>query len=192
MFDRLREDLRATRRNDPAARSVPEILLCTPGLHALWSHRFAHRLWRWRLRLVARLLSQLARWATGVEIHPGATIGRRVVIDHGMGIVIGETAEIGDDVVVYQGVTLGGVSRKRVKRHPTVENDVVIGANAVLLGPIRICRGARIGAGVVIRGDVGHGEVIVTSPAPPEGLQGRQTRQANGVWVRSLEEPPPS
>lgn len=153
------------RARDPAARSWIEVFLCYPGLHAVWLHRASHWLWRHRAKLLARAFSHLIRWATGVEIHPGARLGRRVTIDHGMGVVIGETAEIGNDVHLYSGVVLGGVSRKPVKRHPTVEDGVVIGAGAVLLGPIRVGKGARIGAGAVVRTDVPPG-TIVLAPSP--------------------------
>ncbi len=141
---RLTEDLDSAARRDPAARSRLEILLCYPGLHAIWLHRVAHRMWqRDELRLAARLLSQLTRLLTGVEIHPGATIGRRFFIDHAMGVVIGETAEVGDDVMLYHGVTLGGRSMERVKRHPTLEDGVTVGAGARILGPITIGAGPR-------------------------------------------------
>jgi len=160
----IREDVAAMRARDPAARSSVEVLLCYPGLHAVWLHRVAHWLWRHRLRLLARVLSHCVRAWTGVEIHPAAQLGRRVTIDHGMGVVIGETAELGDDVHLYSGVVVGGVSRKPAKRHPTIENGVVIGAGAVLLGPIRVGRGARVGAGVVVRADVPAGATVVAAP----------------------------
>ena len=157
MFARLREDIRTVFSEDPAARSTLEVLLCYPGLHAICMHRFSHWLWGHRLRLLARLLSHVGRLFTGIEIHPGATIGRRFFIDHGMGVVIGETAEVGDDVLLYQGVVLGGTSLEKKKRHPTLESNVVIGAGAVLLGPITVGKGARVGAGSV-----------VVRPVPPE------------------------
>jgi len=161
VFRRVREDVRTALARDPAAKSSLEVVLCYPGVHALWAHRVSHFLWRRRLRLVARLLSHGVRSATGVEIHPGARIGRRVFIDHGSGVVIGETAEVGDDVLIYQGVTLGGVRFEDVKRHPTIEDGVVLGAHAVLLGPIRVGREAKIGAGAVVREDVPAGGVVV-------------------------------
>ncbi len=164
MFKGIREDIAAMKERDPAARSTLEVLLCYPGLHAIWIHRLSHWLWTHRLRLAARFLSHIARFLTGVEIHPGAKIGRRVTIDHGMGVVIGETAEIGNDVHMYSGVVIGGVSRQRVKRHPTIEDGVVIGANAVLLGPIRVGKGAKIGAGAVVREDVAPGAVVLAPP----------------------------
>ncbi|MGA9595173.1 MAG: serine O-acetyltransferase EpsC, partial [Acidimicrobiia bacterium] len=134
MRARMREDIAAVFERDPAARSVPEVVFNYPGMHAIWMHRLAHRLWRRNRSFLARLLSHVNRFITGVEIHPGATIGRRFVIDHGMGVVIGETTEIGDDVMLYQGVTLGGTSRKKEKRHPTLEDGVVVGAGAKVLG----------------------------------------------------------
>ncbi|RLE29101.1 serine O-acetyltransferase [Candidatus Acetothermia bacterium] len=165
-FRGIREDIRAMLERDPAARHPLEVLLFYPGMHALWAHRINHWLWDHGFRFLARFLAHLVRLLTGVEIHPGARIGRRVTIDHGMGVVIGETAEIGNDVHMYSGVVIGGVSRRPVKRHPTIENGVVIGANAVLLGPIRVGRGAKIGAGAVVREDVPPGAVVV-APASP-------------------------
>ncbi|UVO14283.1 serine O-acetyltransferase [Mycobacterium sp. SVM_VP21] len=151
----LREDLRNAREHDPAARGDFENALVYSGLHAIWSHRFAHRLWaKPALRGVARVLAQATRFATGIEIHPGATIGRRFFIDHGMGVVIGETTEIGDDVMVYHGVTLGGRSLSHGKRHPTVGNGVTVGAGAKVLGPITIGEGSAIGANAVVTQDV--------------------------------------
>ncbi len=183
MFRGIREDIAAMRARDPAAGSWIEAFLCYPGLHAVWLHRVSHWLWRHKLRLLARVVSHCVRGWTGVEIHPGARLGRRVTIDHGMGVVIGETAEVGDDVHLYSGVVLGGVSRKRVKRHPTIEDGVVIGAGAVLLGPIRIGKGARIGAGVVVRTDVADGAVVL-APAPvvtaPGAEDGINLRTASG------------
>jgi len=156
----LREDIRAVLAWDPAARSPLEVLLCYPGMHALWAHRVNHFLWNHGLKLVARILLHIVRCRTGVEIHPGVTIGRRVVIDHGMGIVIGETAVIGSYVRMYSGVVIGTTSHLSGKRHPTIEDDVLIGANALLLGAIRIGRGAKISAGAVVRRDVSPGVVI--------------------------------
>ena len=150
MLRRLREDLAAARLRDPAARSSLEIALLYPGLHAVWSHRVWHALWVRRVRFLARAGSQLTRWLTGIEIHPGATIGRRLFIDHGMGVVIGETAEVGDDVLLYHGVTLGGRTRDAGKRHPTIGDGVAIGAGAKVLGPIRIGAGSVIGANAVV------------------------------------------
>ncbi len=163
---RAREDVRAVFAHDPAARSVPEVLTCYPGLHAIWMHRLAHGMWTSGLRLPARLLSHLNRTLTGIEIHPGATIGRRFVIDHGMGVVIGETTEIGDDVMVYQGVTLGGTSMEKMKRHPTLRDGVVVGAGAKVLGPVTVGEGARVGAGAIVVRDVPSHATVV-------GLAGR-------------------
>ena len=146
----LQEDLQAVFKRDPAARSVWEIVLAYPGLHALVSHRLAHALWNRGLRTPARVLSHLTRFATGVEIHPGAAIGRRLFIDHGMGVVIGETAEIGNDVTIYQGVSLAGTSQAKGKRHPTVEDGVVVGTGATVLGPVTLGRNSKIGAGTVV------------------------------------------
>jgi len=185
VFRGIREDIAAMRERDPAARSGIEVLLCYPGLHAVWLHRAGHRLWRWGLKLPARVLAHVARWATGVEIHPGARLGRRVTIDHGMGVVIGETAEIGNDVHLYSGVVLGGVSRRPVKRHPTVEDGVVIGAGAILLGPIRVGKGARIGAGAVVRTDVPPGATVL-APSPSITLGDEvNSRTASGTPARS-------
>jgi len=151
---RIKEDIKTVFREDPAARSVFEVVLCYSGLHAIWWHRVSSSVWHIGLKTFARFLSQVGRFFTGVEIHPGAQIGRRFFIDHGMGVVIGETTEIGEDVLIYQGVVLGGVSLEKTKRHPTIGNKVVIGAGAILLGPIKIGKGARIGAGSVVVKDV--------------------------------------
>lgn len=164
MFDRIREDVRSVFARDPAARGRLEILLAYPGLHAIWFHRLSHWLWNHRLRLLARLLSNLARWLTGIEIHPGACIGRRFFIDHGMGVVIGETAEIGDDCTLYHGVTLGGTSWRHGKRHPTLGNNVVVGAGAKVLGPIQVGDGARVGSNAVVLKDVPEGATVVGIP----------------------------
>ena len=141
MFSRIREDIQCVFARDPAARNSFEVLTTYPGLHAVVIHRFSHTLWKWRLKWLARMSSHLGRWLTGIEIHPGATIGRRFFIDHGMGVVIGETAEIGDDCTLYHGVTLGGTSWQKGKRHPTLVNDVVVGAGAKVLGPLPWLRG---------------------------------------------------
>ena len=172
---RLAEDLDSAARRDPAARGRLEILLCYPGLHAIWVHRLAHRMWqRDGLRLLARLLSQLTRLLTGVEIHPGATIGRRFFIDHAMGVVIGETAEVGDDVMLYHGVTLGGRSMERVKRHPTVGSRVTIGAGARVLGPVYIGDDVQIGANSVVVKDVPAGAIATGIPAVIRFPQGHE------------------
>jgi serine O-acetyltransferase len=161
---RLREDVDAAVARDPAVRSRAEVVLAYSGLHALWAYRLHHALWIRGHRLSARLLSQAARAATGVEIHPGAVIGRRFFIDHGMGVVIGETAEIGDDVMLYHDVTLGGRSLNRTKRHPTLGDGVVVGAGARVLGPVVVGAGAQIGANAVVVRDVPEGAVVVGVP----------------------------
>ncbi|OIP06769.1 MAG: serine O-acetyltransferase [Betaproteobacteria bacterium CG2_30_59_46] len=165
MFDHLREDISVVFERDPAARSTWEVLTTYPGLHALLVHRLARRLWRWNLKWLARFVSHLGRWLTGIEIHPGAQIGRRVFIDHGMGVVIGETAEIGDDSTLYHGVTLGGTSWNKGKRHPTLGKGVVVGAGAKILGPIFIGDGAKVGSNAVVVKDVPAGATAVGIPA---------------------------
>ena len=165
MFSHLREDLTCVFQRDPAARTTWEVVTCYPGFHALTLHRLSHWLWGLRLRWLARFLSHFTRWFTGIEIHPGATIGRRVFIDHGMGVVIGETAVIGDDCTLYHGVTLGGTSWNKGKRHPTLESGVVIGAGAKVLGPIIIGAGAKIGSNAVVVRDVKPGATAVGIPA---------------------------
>ncbi|RAR60072.1 serine O-acetyltransferase [Paraburkholderia unamae] len=166
MFKRLREDIATIRERDPAARSAWEVLTCYPGLHALVLHRFAHACWRAKRRWLARYVSQLARFLTGIEIHPGATIGRRVFIDHGMGVVIGETAEVGDDCTIYQGVTLGGTSLTRgAKRHPTLGAGVIVGAGAKVLGGFTVGAGAKIGSNAVVVKPVPEGATAVGNPA---------------------------
>jgi serine O-acetyltransferase len=163
---RIREDLDAAIERDPAVESRVEMALASSGLHAIWVHRLTHRLWtKPGGRLAARLLSQLARAVTGVEIHPGAQIGRRLFIDHGMGVVIGETAEVGDDVLMYHGVTLGGRSMEHVKRHPTIGNNVTIGAGARILGPVNIGDRVQIGANAVVVRDIPAGAVAAGVPA---------------------------
>jgi serine O-acetyltransferase len=165
MFRAIREDISSVFERDPAARSTLEVLTCYPGVHARILHRLSHGLWKWRLFWLARLLSHIARFLTGIEIHPGATIGRRFFIDHGMGVVIGETAEIGDDVTLYHGVTLGGTSWKEGKRHPTLGNGVVVGAGAKILGPIHIGDGAKIGSNAVVVKEVPAGATAAGIPA---------------------------
>ena len=154
MTCRLMRDVRAAQERDPAPRSCLDVLLCYSGLHAIIAHRVNSRLWRWRLRFLARWLSQIAKFLTGIEIHPGAKIGEGFFIDHGMGTVIGETAEIGDNVTLFQGVTLGGTGKERGKRHPTLEDDVTIGAHAQILGSITIGRSSVIGAGAIVLDDI--------------------------------------
>ena len=165
MFERIREDIRSVKERDPAARSLPEVLLCYPGLWAVWIHRIAHALWMSRLRLPARMLSQAARFITGIEIHPGALIGRRLFIDHGAGVVIGETAIVASDVTIYQGVTLGGTGKGHGKRHPTVCDGVFIGNNANILGNITVGENSRVGAGSVVLADVPPNSTVVGVPA---------------------------
>jgi len=165
MFDHLREDISVVFERDPAARSTWEVLTTYPGLHALMVHRLAQRLWCWNLKWLARFVAHLGRWLTGIEIHPGAQIGRRVFIDHGMGVVIGETAEIGYDSTLYHGVTLGGTSWNKGKRHPTLGKGVVVGAGAKILGPIFIGDGARVGSNAVVVKDVPAGATAVGIPA---------------------------
>jgi serine O-acetyltransferase len=163
-FQSVREDIAAVFERDPAARSYLEVLFCYPGLHALWWHRIDHWLWRHGFRFFARFGSQVARWFTGIEIHPGAEIGRRLFIDHGMGVVIGETTVVGDDVTIYQGVTLGGTGKEKGKRHPTIGNNVTIGAGARLLGNIIIGENCRVGAGSVVLRNVPDNSTIVGVP----------------------------
>jgi len=161
----MREDVRSVFERDPAATSTFGVLVCYPGLHALWFHRLNHWLWRHGRRLLARWLSQVARFFTGIEIHPGATLGRRVFIDHGMGVVIGETAIVGNDVTLYQGVTLGGTGKEKGKRHPTLQNGVFVGNNANILGNICIGENSRVGAGSVVLQDVPPNSTVVGVPA---------------------------
>ena len=169
MFKSFREDIEAVFQRDPAARSRLEVVFCYPGIHALMFHRLAHRLWRHGWLFGGRFVSQIGRFMTGIEIHPGAVIGRRFFIDHGMGVVIGETAEIGDDVTLYQGVTLGGVSLDPGKRHPTLGNDVVVGAGAAVLGPFTVGDGARVGSNAVVVREVPSGVTVTGIPARPSG-----------------------
>ncbi|HET7440535.1 MAG TPA: serine O-acetyltransferase [Terriglobales bacterium] len=161
---KVSEEVSTVLERDPAARSRIEVILCYSGLHALWAHRLTHWLWRHNLLLLARFISQWARWFTGIEIHPGAQLGARLFIDHGMGVVIGETATVGDDVTIYQGVTLGGTGKRNGKRHPTLRNNVVVGAGAQILGNITIGENSRVGAGSVVLGDVPDNSTIVGVP----------------------------
>lgn len=163
-FKNLAEDLKSIYDRDPAARNWLEVILCYSGVHALIAHRFNNLLWRCHLKTLARFLAQISRWWTGIEIHPGATIGRRFFIDHGMGVVIGETTEIGDDVTLYQGVVLGGTSWSKGKRHPTLEKNVVIGAHAVVLGPITIGQNSKVGSGSVVIHDVPPHSTVIGIP----------------------------
>src|SRR5688500_9279323 len=166
MFRQLREDIASVFERDPAARSTWEVLTCYPGLHAILFHRFSHWLWTHGLRWAGRFTSNISRWLTGIEIHPAVKIGRRVFIDHGMGVVVGETAEIGDDCTIYQGVTLGGTSlAKGAKRHPTLARGVIVGANAQVLGGFTVGEGARVGSGAVVVKPVPPGATAVGNPA---------------------------
>jgi len=165
MFKLLREDIKNIFTKDPAARSWPEVLFCYPGLHAVIFHRFAHRLWLYKLYFAARFTSHISRFLTGIEIHPGAKLGRRVFIDHGMGVVIGETAQVGDDVLIYKGVLLGGTSLKKEKRHPTIGSNVVLGSNAIILGAITVGDNSRVGAASVVTHDVPPNATAVGVPA---------------------------
>jgi len=165
MFNRIKEDINSVFDRDPAARTSFEVLLNYPGIHAIWIHRLSHRLWMANWKLAARIISTFSRWLTGIEIHPGATLGRRFFIDHGMGVVIGETAIIGDDVTIYHGVTLGGTSWNAGKRHPTLENNVVIGAGAQVLGPITIGDGGKVGSNSVVVKDLPKNATAVGIPA---------------------------
>jgi serine O-acetyltransferase len=170
MFDRIKEDVNCVFDRDPAARTHFEVITTYPGVHAIVFHRISHALWHKKFKWLARVLSNIARWYTGIEIHPGATIGRRFFIDHGMGVVIGETAEIGDDCTLYHGVTLGGTSWNPGKRHPTLMDDVVVGAGAKILGPITVSSGARIGSNAVVVKDVPEDITVV-------GVPGREVRR---------------
>jgi serine O-acetyltransferase len=186
----LRESIRAYRERDPAARSSLEVLLCYPGLHATIGHRVAHFLWQHRFRLAARFLSHITRWLTGIEIHPGARIGRRLVIDHGMGVVIGETAEIGDDVHLYHQVTLGTTTFDKVKRHPTLGNGVIVGAGAKILGAFTVGEHARVGANAVVVEPVAPHTTVVGIPARPVDRQrSRPGPDAYGTPVECMLDP---
>lgn len=177
MCKTLLDDIDAIFENDPAARGILEVLTCYPGLHAIIVHRFNHRLYKWGVPLIPRLISQKVRFLTGIEIHPGATIGKKFVIDHGMGIVIGETTEIGDNVLMYQGATLGGTGKHKGKRHPTIGNNVVIGAGAKVLGPIKVGEFSRIGAGAVVVKDVPAHSTVVGVPGEVVRVKGEKVRK---------------
>lgn len=187
MFKNLREYLSSVFQRDPAARSVLEVLTAYPGVHALAFHRISHRLWGWRMRWLARMLSQLARWLTGIEIHPGAKIGKRFFIDHGMGVVIGETAEIGDDCTLYHGVTLGGTTWRKEKRHPTLGKNVVVGAGAKILGPVTVGDNARVGSNSVVVKDVPAGATVVGIPGRVIGPKKEDAKtQAREAMAKKL------
>ncbi|MDD3825617.1 MAG: serine O-acetyltransferase [Anaerolineae bacterium] len=170
----LREDIQTIYDKDPAARSLLEVLTCYPGLHASWLHRVAHGLWKRKHLTLARMISHIGRFITGIEIHPGATIGRRFFIDHGSGVVIGETAEVGDDVLMYQGSVLGGTSSERTKRHPSIGNSVVIGAHAIVLGNIYVGDGSKVGSGSVVIESVPAGSTVIGVPGRVVRINGRR------------------
>jgi serine O-acetyltransferase len=188
-WKRLREDIQVVFERDPAAKSVFEVLLCYPGLHAIWLHRVAHALYRRRLFLLARLLSHLGRFLTGIEIHPGAKIGRRFFIDHGAGVVIGETTEIGDDVTLYQGVTLGGTGKEKGKRHPTIGNNVVISAGAKILGSFTVGDNSKIGAGSVVLKPVPPNCTVVGVPGRVVVREGQRVRDAIDLRHDQIPDP---
>ncbi len=177
--ERVKRDIAVARDRDPAAQSVVEILTCYPGLHAIWMHRLANRLYRQELRLPARLISHLSRQITGIEIHPGATIGEGFFIDHGMGVVIGETTEIGRNVTVYQGVTLGGTGKETGKRHPTIGEGVIVGTGARVLGPLEIGAGAKVGAGAIVVKDVPSNSTVVGNPGRPVVVDGKRVGEGD-------------
>ncbi len=186
---RLRDDIRTILQRDPAAKSRFEVVLCYPGLHAAWGHRLANALWKKQLRLPARILSQWNRFWTGIEIHPGATLGKRLFIDHGMGVVIGETTVIGDDVTLFQGVTLGGTGKdKGAKRHPTLQNRVVIGSGAKVLGNITIGHDSVVGASSVVLSDIPPEATVVGIPGKVVSIGGERTVDASEPSVDSLSE----
>ncbi len=184
MLESLREDIACVFERDPAARNTWEVLTTYPGVHALIIHRFCHRLWSWELKWLARAVSTAARWLTGIEIHPGAVIGRRFFIDHGMGVVIGETSRIGDDCTLYHGVTLGGTTWQKGKRHPTLGNDVVVGAGAKVLGPITVGDGVRIGSNAVVVKDVPGGSTVVGIPGHVVRQERAQPDQRRAIAER--------
>jgi len=189
VFDNLRRDIQAVRERDPAARSTLEVLLCYPGVHALVFHRFAHAIWRRGFTVPARFVSHVARFLTGIEIHPAAKLGPGLFIDHGMGVVIGETAEVGENVTLLQGVTLGGTSLKREKRHPTLGNNVVVGAGAKIIGGFKIGDGSRIGAGSVVVREVPANSVVVGVPGRVTYRDGQ--RVAGGIDLDQTDLPDP-
>jgi serine O-acetyltransferase len=181
MWNTLREDIQVVFQRDPAARSVCEVALAYPGVHAILIYRLAHRLWRRQLTTLARFVSHVGRFLTGIEIHPGAKIGRRFFIDHGMGVVIGETSEIGDDVTIYQGVTLGGTSTERIKRHPTIEDSVTIFSGATILGPVTVGRHSRVGAGSVLVTSVPPHSTVVGIPGKVVNTEARHTPTGKAI-----------
>jgi serine O-acetyltransferase len=191
IFKRLADDIDAILAHDPAARSRLEVVLCYPGLHAVAFHRLAHAAWRKDWKLAGRFISHVVRWLTGIEIHPGARIGRRLFVDHGMGVVIGETSEIGDDVTLYQGVVLGGISLNEGKRHPTLGNKVIVGAGAKILGPVTIGDGARVGANAVVLKDVAAGATMVGVPARQVARTAKRDRSEFCAYGQDPDLPDP-
>lgn len=189
MFSRIRRDVQAVRERDPAARSTLEVLLCYPGVHALAFHRLAHWMWRRGWKIPARFLSNIGRFLTGIEIHPAAKLGPGLFIDHGMGVVIGETAEVGENVTLLQGVTLGGTSLKREKRHPTLGNNVVVGAGAKIIGGFKIGDGSRIGAGSVVVREVPTNSVVVGVPGRVTYRDGQRVAGAIDLDQTDLPDP---
>lgn len=189
IWETIQEDIETVFAKDPAARNVWEVVILYPGLHALWGHRFAHWLWKHGRSFIARLISEINRGLTGIEIHPGATIGRRFFIDHGMGVVIGETSEIGDDVLLYKGVVLGGTSSDKVKRHPTIGNNIVLGTDAVLLGDIHVHEGAKIGSGSVVIKDVPAHATVVGVPGRVVRINGRRPSSEATLAHNQLPDP---
>lgn len=191
MFKKLGEDIAAIMARDPAAKSRIEVVLCYPGFHALLLHRLANAAWRRHWHLLGRFLSHVGRVLTGIEIHPGATIGRRLFVDHGMGVVIGETAQVGDDVTLYQGVTLGGTSLHQGKRHPTLEDGVIVGSGAQVLGPLTVGKGARVGANAVVLKDVAPGVTVVGIPAQVAISRAKQQDSDFCAYGTSVDMPDP-
>ncbi len=189
MFEKVRQDIRTVLERDPAARSALEVLFCYPGVHAIWLHRIAHRLWGWGWRTLARFVSHLGRFLTGIEIHPAAKLGPGLFIDHGMGVVIGETSEIGENVTILQGVTLGGTSLRREKRHPTLGRNVVVGAGAKILGAFTIGDGSRIGAGSVVVREVPPNSVVVGVPGRVTYRDGRRVSEQIDLDMTDLPDP---
>jgi len=189
MFERMKRDVHAALERDPAARSALEVALCYPGVHAIWIHRVAHRLWTTGWRVMARFVSHVGRFMTGIEIHPAARLGEGLFIDHGMGVVIGETAEVGENVTILHGVTLGGTSLKREKRHPTLGDNVVVGAGAKILGAFTIGAGSRIGAGSVVVREVPENSVVVGVPGRVTFRDGQ--RVAGQIDLNQVDLPDP-
>jgi serine O-acetyltransferase len=189
VFATLRRDVHAVFERDPAARSLLEVLVCYPGLHAVWFQRIAHWFWTHRLKFLGRFTSHVARFLTGIEIHPGARLGPGLFIDHGMGVVIGETTEIGADVTIYQGVTLGGTSLEKVKRHPTIGDRVVVGSGAKILGPFTVGAGSRIGSGSVVVKEVPPNSVVVGIPGRITHKDGRRVSDAIDLNMTDLPDP---